>query len=142
MDCSACKSLLLPIVTSILFCAPSSLTPIIVWSASVLSAEIRVLCSNASASVTGEGLRPDLGELPDLLRDISQLLVGYLFAPREHMNMPHTLFRVIKGLAAKLGKPLITGSVGGIDFICARAEDMDATAPLTLTHVEPTGLSI
>jgi hypothetical protein len=72
----------------------------------------------------------------DLLRDISQLLAALVFAPKELMDLPEALFTVRRGLAAKRGKPLIRGSIGGADFVCASVSDMDTTAPVTLTHVE------
>jgi len=56
----------------------------------------------------------------DLLRDVAQFLNAMVFAPKELVDLPMTLFFVRRGLAAKQGKPMIKGSLGGADFIVAR----------------------
>ena len=72
----------------------------------------------------------------NLLRDISQMLNAMVFAPKELLDVPATLYILRKGVAAKKGMPMVQGAIGGTDFVCEDEDDMDHTAACALTHVE------
>ena len=70
---------------------------------------------------------------PELLRDISQLLQLMVFAPKETLDLPETLFIMRRGVAAKRGRPLVKGTISGTDFICDSEAEMDLVAAMALT---------
>jgi hypothetical protein len=67
------------------------------------------------------------------LQESVQQLRPMLYAPTEHFDSPNTMYINLRGIAAKLGRPMAQGAIWGIDFLLDDDQLFDNVCASALT---------
>ena len=72
----------------------------------------------------------------DFLQEITAILKPVLYAPHEHFDRRQTMYISLRGIAAKLGRPMGKHSIWNQDFILEDELHSEGTHACALTYVE------